>query len=304
MLNRRQLIAASAAAGSCLSFGLRAADTATDGLIRRPIPRSGEQLPVVGIGTNRWIVDAAPEEAAALRATLRTFSELGGKVIDTAPVYRTSEQALGQIISELGIRDAFFLATKVDREGAAEGIARMRDSLGKLGTTQIDLMQVHNLRDADTQLRTMFDWQEQGLLRYVGITTSRTSQYAEMERLMNEHPLDFIQLNYSLADQAAAERLLPLAQDRGMAVMVNLAFARGRLFDAVGASGLPDWAAAFECSSWAQFFLIFVIGHPAVTCVIPGMTKPAHVADNMGAARGTLPDMKQRERMANYFADV
>lgn len=303
-LNRRELIAASASTGALLGLGLGTGRAATNDHITRAIPVSGEQLPVIGIGTNRWVADGTAAETDGLRTTLRRFNELGGRVIDTAPAYRSSETALGIFIRELGIRDAFFLATKVDRAGTEEGIARMEDSLVKLGTDQLDLMQVHNMRDADNQLATMFEWKKRGLLRYVGITTSRVDQFAEMERLMNAFPLDFIQVNYSLGEPQAAERILPTATDRKIAVMVNRPFGRGRLFRTVADATLPSWTEEFDCSSWAQYMLKYVVSHPAVTCVIPGMTKAKHVTDNMGAGRGRLPDPALRTKQKELFASL
>jgi aryl-alcohol dehydrogenase-like predicted oxidoreductase len=303
-LNRRELITAGASTGACLGLGLGTSFADSGNLITRAIPRGNENLPVIGIGTNRWVASGTAAEIDALRSTLRTFNELGGRVIDTAPVYRTSEKALGVLIRELNIRDAFFLATKVDRAGTEEGIARMQDSLEKLGTEQMDLMQVHNMRDADNQLKTMFDWKDKGVLRYVGITTSRVDQFAEMERLMLAFPLDFIQVNYSLGEKQAAERVLPTAAERETAVLVNRPFGRGRLFKKVADVSLPGWAADFDCSSWAQFMLKYIVSHPAVTCAIPGMTKAKHVADNMGAGRGALPDVALRARQEALFASL
>jgi len=301
-LNRRELIAISAGAGAYLGLGLRYAQAGPTELITKAIPGSRELLPVIGIGTNRWVVDGDPEEMAALRATLSAFHAEGGRVIDTAPAYRTSEQALGKLIAELNFKDAFFLATKVDRAGAQEGVARMQDSLQKLDRTQLDLMQVHNLKDADTQLQQMLEWKEQSLLRYVGITTSRNDQFAEMERLMNSFPLDFIQVNYSLGDREAEERVLPTAQDKNIAVLVNRPFGKGKLFKAVANETLPEWSAEFDSTSWAQFLLKYVVSHPAVTCAIPGMTKASHVTDNMGAAHGALASAASRQQQEGWFA--
>jgi aryl-alcohol dehydrogenase-like predicted oxidoreductase len=300
-LNRRELIAISAGASAYLGLGLRLAHSATADLITKAIPGSSEQLPVIGIGTNRWVADGDAAETAALRETLKSFHDYGGRVIDTAPAYRTSEQALGKIIAELNFSDAFFLATKVDRAGQQEGVTRMQDSLQKLGRTRLDLMQVHNLKDADTQLQSMLEWKQQGLLRYVGITTSRNDQFAEMERLMNTFALDFVQVNYSLGDREAAERVLPTALDNNIAVLVNRPFTKGRLFKAVRTVQLPEWSADFDASSWAQFFLKYVVSHPAVTCAIPGMTKATHVTDNMGTARGALADAASRQQQEGWF---
>jgi diketogulonate reductase-like aldo/keto reductase len=309
-LTRRQVIAAGASTGAYLGLGLRAlaqdiglAPTASLP-ITKAIPRTGELLPVIGLGTNRWVAAGNKSAIAELRATLQAFNELGGRVIDTAPSYRSSEKALGQLISELGMRDAFFLATKVDRNQQKEGLARMQDSLDKLDTDSVDLMQIHNLRGAEAQIKNLLTWQEEGRIRYIGVTTSSTSQFADMELLMKTMPLDFIQLNYSLKDRAAEERLLPLALEKGIAVMVNRPFSRGRLFDAFKKETLPAWASDIDCSSWAQFFLKYVVSHPAVTCTIPGTTKELHVRNNMGANFGRLPDKVMRLQQEALFASL
>ena len=305
MLTRRELLAASAGTGIYLGMGLaRAEDPATADLILKPVPSTGELLPAVGIGTNKWVADGDEETLVRLGATLATFTDLGGRVIDTAPSYRTSETALGKLIAEQGIRNAFFLATKVDQLMAVDGLLRMEQSQKNLQTEQIDLMQIHSLRGAEAQMRNLLNWKELERIRYIGMTTSRTDQFAEMEQLMNEFPVDFIQLNYSIIGREAEKRLLPLARDKQVAVMVNLPFHRGRLFKAVEGKPVPAWAAEFDCASWGQFFLKFVISHPAVTCAIPGMTKPEHAADNMAAAYGGLPDENQRARMAKMFKAV
>ena len=302
MLTRRELITASAGAGACLGMGLSPAAAADPSrLILKPVPATGEMLPVIGIGTNKWVDDGDEDTMIRLGATLATFTDRGGRVIDTAPAYRSSESALGRLIEEQGIRNAFFLATKVDRADAVDGLMRMEQSQKKLRTNQIDLMQVHSLRGADEQMRNLQTWKELERIRYIGLTTSRSDQFAEMEQLMREYPVDFVQLNYSVIGREAEKRLLPLAQEKNIAVMVNLPFHRGKLFKAVGDRPVPGWAAEFNCESWAQFFLKFVVSHPAVTCAIPGMTKPEHAGDNMGAAYGRLPDEAERARMAKMF---
>ncbi|MCP4088250.1 MAG: aldo/keto reductase [Gammaproteobacteria bacterium] len=302
ILTRRELLATSAGNGICLGLGLNpAANAQTGQIILKPIPSTGELLPVIGLGTNRWVADGDKNTTTALKSTLTTFSNLGGRVIDTAPAYRSSESALGELIADIGIRNAFFLATKVDKEDSVDGVMRMENSRLNLQTEQLDLMQVHNLRGAETQLRSMLIWKATERVRYIGITTSRTNQFAKMERLMKRYPLDFIQLNYSVVEREAEKRLLPLAQERKIGVMVNLPFHRGRLFAAVKDKPLPKWSSEFDCSSWAQFFLKYVVSHPAVTCTIPGMTKAKHAEDNMGACYGKLPDEAQRKRMAAIF---
>jgi aryl-alcohol dehydrogenase-like predicted oxidoreductase len=310
-LTRRQIIAASASAAAYTGLGLSMAARAGEAissssglLISKPIPRSGEMLPVIGLGTNRWVAAGNKSAINDLRATLRAFTEMGGRVIDTAPSYRSSEKALGQLIAELGMRDAFFLATKVDRNKKEEGLTRMLDSLDKLGTSSVDLMQIHNLRGAEAQIETLRSWQQEGRIRYIGITTSSTSQFADMELLMKTMPVDFVQLNYSLKDRAAEERLLPIALEMGIAVMVNRPFSHGRLFETFKKADLPEWATDIDCSSWAQFFLKYVVSHPAVTCTIPGTTKEIHVRDNMGANYGRLPDKTMRRQQEALFASL
>ena len=273
-------------------------------LIMRPIPSTGEQIPVVGLGTNRYGV-STPEEMAPLREVLRAMPGLGGKVIDTAPSYRGSEAVLGQLMDELGNRDQFFLATKVTAPDGdvEEGIRQMENSFEALKTDMIDLMEVHNLNGADAILPVMKEWKQEGRIRYIGVTTSSTGSHEALMEIMRREPLDFVQVNYSIGSRDAAETVLPLAQDRGMAVMLNVPFGgrRGSVFGLLADKELPEWAAEFDCSSWAQFCLKFIISHPAVTCPIPGTTDVEHLADNLGAARGGLPDAAMRTRMEQLF---
>ncbi len=268
----------------------------------RPIPSTGETLPIVGLGTNRYGVDTSEAARAPLKAALERFHVLGGTVVDTAPMYRTSETVLGDLISELGIRDDLFLATKADRtDGADATVAQMEESLRRLRTDHIDLMQVHNLLGWQEALPVMREWKQEGRVRYIGITTSRARQYEEFEKVMRAEDLDFIQVNYSLEQRGAAERLLPLARDRGMGVIINRAFGGGRIFSTLGDQPVPDWAREFGCESWAQFLLKYAIGHPAATLSIPGMTKLHHVDDNFGAAHGRLPNAEERKRQEAFF---
>ncbi len=298
-IRRRQLLRIIAGAGVSLSVGQHAWAAEPDGPIRKPIPAGDDEtLPVIGIGTNRY---RTGDDLATLRETLRLFHELGGELIDTAPVYRSSEQALGTIIADLGIRDDLFVATKVELEKRERGLQRMRDSLEKLQTNRLDLVQSHNMRGAETMLPEMREWQQDGRIRYIGITTSHDEDFPRMLTLMQREPLEFIQVNYSLGNRAAADRILPLAIDKGIAVLVNLPFGRGRLFSALGDRPLPDWAAEFDCRSWAQFLLKYVVSHPAVTCAIPGTTKPRHARDNIGAAYGRLPDAALRKKQEAFF---
>jgi aryl-alcohol dehydrogenase-like predicted oxidoreductase len=271
-------------------------------LIKKAIPSSGETVPIIGLGTNRYGVGNDAEKRAVLRAALARFHELGGTVIDTAPMYRSSESVLGDLIADLGIRDDLFIATKSDKNAGADAtMAQMQDSQRKLRTETFDLMQVHNLIGWQDALPGMREWQQEGRIRYVGITTSRADQYAEFEKVLRQEKLDFIQINYSLEQREAAEKILPLAADRGVAVIINRAFGGGRIFEKVGNQPLPDWAQEFGCESWAQFLLKYAIGHPAATLAIPGMTKLHHVDDNFGAAHGRLPDADERNRQEAFY---
>jgi aryl-alcohol dehydrogenase-like predicted oxidoreductase len=266
-------------------------------LIRRPIPSSGEMLPAIGIGTSRrYEVEPVPEKVAPLREAVERFVALGGTVIDTAPSYGTAEDVLGMILPG-PLREKVFLASKVSEPGRAAGAAQIERSFERLRTPVIDLIAVHNLIDPENNLATLRDLKARKRIRYLGVTVWRDGQLPDLEAVMRREALDAIQVNYAIDNRAAAERILPLAQERGMAVMVNVPFGRDRLFKAVQGRALPPWAAEFDCASWPQFFLKYVIAHPAVTCPIPGMAKASYVEDNLGAARGRLPDAATRAKM-------
>jgi aryl-alcohol dehydrogenase-like predicted oxidoreductase len=303
-LSRRELLKAGFGMGAslCLPSASLLAQEGT--VIQRKIPSSGESVPIIGIGTAHRYQGTTEAERAPLREVLRQFKELGGKVIDTAPAYGNAETVLGELVAELGIRDALFLATKVGAQGRDAGIEQMEQSRQRLRTLRIDLIAVHNLGDTQTQLRTLRDWKQAGRIRYVGITTSSDRQYEEFEQTMKTEALDFIQVDYALDNRNADQRILPLAADRGMAVMINLPFGRGRLFKAVEGRQLPPWASEFDCTSWGQFFLKYIVSHPAVTCAIPGTAKVEHLIDNLGAARGRLPDPTMRRRMESFIDQV
>lgn len=296
-ISRRRLLQAGlAVAGTALLPPVQAQSP----LLTRPVPSTGVRLPIVGIGTNRFSY-GVPAYFARLRDTLATFAKLGGQVVDTAPAYGDSESVIGAILAETGLRDRLFLATKVGRESAAEGRESLSHSFAALRTRRLDLVQLHSLRGVETVLPVLRERQAAGDIGHIGITTSNDSQYADMEAIMRRERLDFVQVDYAVGNRGAAERLLPLAADRGMAVLVNLPFGRGAQFRAVGPRPLPEWAADIDCRSWAQVFLKYVLSHPAVTCAIPGSTQVVHVADNLGAARGRLPDTAQRQTIARYF---
>ncbi len=300
-ITRRELLELSIAAVAT-GAAARRAFTQPSPLVTKRIPATGERVPVIGLGTRNYRAGSDLAELTPYRETLRAFIENGGTVVDTAPSYGNSESVLGTLISELGVRNRVFLATKVDRAGKDEGIARMNASMATLKTPKVDLMQVHNLRDTATQLATLREWKSAGKVRLIGVTTSSDDQYAELERILGAEKLDFIQVDYALDQRAADARLLPMALDKGVAVLINLPFGRGRLFQALGSKPLPDYAKEIQCTTWAQFALKYVVSHPAITAAIPGMTKPHHAVENMGAARGHMPDAALRKRMEQVLA--
>ncbi len=301
-IDRRSFLGAGIGAAASLALPARAAAQQPQALIRKPIPSSGETIPVVGVGTARRYQDASsPAELAPLRQTLDRFLTLGGSVIDTAPTYGRAEAVVGEILESLPRRDRAFLATKVSISGQEAGAAQIEQSFRQLKTSKIDLIAVHNLRDTDLHLKTLRALKAAGRIRYIGITTSFERQHPDFEAVMRREALDFIQVDYALDNRAAAERILPLARERGMAVMINLPFGRNRLFNAVQGRQLPEWAAEIDCASWAQFFLKYIVSHEAVTCAIPGMAKPEYAEDNLGAARGRLPDAAMRRRMEGFI---
>ena len=265
------------------------------------IPSSGEALPPVGLGTSRVFNSVSGENQRAALVDVLEALFAGGTLVDTSPMYGNSETHLGELLPLAAGNENMFCATKVWIEGRESGVKQMRESMEKMGVDRIDLMQVHNLVDWEVHLESMRQMQAEGLFRYLGITTSNPRQFADFERVMRAADWDFVQLNYSLGEREAEQRLLPLAQESGMAVMVNRPFVRGDLFRRVGRKPLPDVAAELGCDSPAQLFLKWILGHPAVTCVIPATTKVKHMADNLGAARGPLPDAEQRERIEAWI---
>lgn len=278
----------------------------TQAINYKTIPSSGEMIAPVGIGTNRYGVGDDEAQRAPLRDTLARFAELGGQVIDTAYIYGSSEAVLGDLISELGIRDELFLVSKTDIRGQIRGVEGVEGSLERLRTDRLDAMLVHNFANLDTELPMLRELKEQGIVRYIGASTSTADQHDEMERLLRNEDVDIIQVNYSLGDRASAQTILPLAADRGVAVMINIPFSgsRNSLFDDVEGHELPEWAAEFDCSSWGQFFLKYIISHPAITVAIPGTRQVRHANDNFGAAVGRLPDAAQRRRQEEFFDSI
>ena len=294
---RRRALLGVLAAGALVKPA-RAAPLAT-----RAIPATGEALPIIGVGT--WQTFDVGNDAAA-RAPLREVLKLlDGNVVDSSPMYGSSEAVAGELIAGLGMRKRLFIATKVWTSGRAEGIRQMETSFRRLRVERMDLMQVHNLVDVATHTSTLKDWKKQGRVRYIGITHYTASAYAEVERWMRTGDYDFLQINYSLDEREAEQRLLPLAREKKIAVIVNRPFGQGSLFRRVRGKALPEWAQAeLGVQSWAQYFLKWIVGHPAVTCAIPGTGKPEHMRDNLAAGVGPLPDAAQRARMAESLAKL
>ena len=299
-MDRRDFLKITAGTALAAGGGWGALMADSHGLIEVTIPSSGRKVPAVGIGTVSFRGAPGTAEMAPFRETLEVFHRLGGRLLDTSPNYGNSEQVLGHLLPELGLREDVFMATKVDREERAAGIERMEGSVERLGPP-IDLMQVHNLRGTDEVMPALLEWKGEGRLGHVGVTTHRVEQHDGIEACMEKYPLDFIQINYSLADRAAADRLLPMALDKGVAVLVNRPFGRGRLFDAVRGQALPSWAADIDAGSWGQVFLKYILSHPAATIPIPGTSKPHHAEDNMAAMRGRLPDAALRREMEVFI---
>jgi len=312
-LSRRDVLRAGVAASVGLAFGqvplhalnVRPRTWQQLPLITKPIPATGERLPVVGIGTNRFGVETE-EEAIPLREVLRRLPELGGSVVDTARGYGRSEEVIGRAMTELGNRDSLFIATKYNTGGRNAGVAAragLEQAFARLRTDTIDLMMVHDLGGTAELLPLMRELKQAGQFRYVGMSTSSDSQYGQIAAVMRSEPLDFIEIDYSLGNRAAAETMLPLAQERGIAVLINVPFGgrRASVFQELGSRPLPGWAAEFDATSWAQVVLKWIVSHPAVTATIPGTRSVAHLVDNQAAARGRLPDAAMRRRIEAYY---
>ncbi|MGZ5546232.1 MAG: aldo/keto reductase [Limisphaerales bacterium] len=274
-------------------------------MLTRIIPSSGEKLPVIGLGTWRaFDIDPTADIRRQLEDVLSLFVKLGGRVIDSSPMYGRAEEVIGGVTSSLGIREKLFLATKVWTRGKENGMKSMERSMALLRTNRIDLMQVHNLVDVDTQLATLREWKQEGRIRYIGITHYESGALSEIEKLMRTEKFDFVQINYSLMEPEAEQSVLPLARERGVAVLANRPFGAGDLFSKVRSKPLPDWVAEFDCRSWAQFFLKWIVANPAVTCAIPATNKPDHLEDNMHGGMGRLPDAAMRRQMTEIVSSL
>ena len=310
-LSRAEFLRVSAAAvvaaavGATSDGGRRAAAGAANAapITTRKIPSSGAALPVIGVGT--WQVfdaGASAAERAPLALVLETLFAGGGSVVDSSPMYGRAEGVAGDLLAAAKTRDKAFIATKVWTRGRAEGVAQMERSFALFKTDKIDLMQVHNLLDCETHLQTLRGWKAEGRIGFIGVTHYTSSAYGELEAVLRKEKLDFVQLNYAMDDRAAEKVLLPLAADRGIAVLVNRPFGGGGLLRTLKGRALPVWAAEIGCNSWAQILLKFIVSHPAVTCAIPGTAKPEHMLDNLDAGRGVMPDAGFREKMAAAIA--
>jgi aryl-alcohol dehydrogenase-like predicted oxidoreductase len=314
MITRRQYLKLSLAAGAAFALDPRLAwaENRTLSLLMRPIPSSGELIPAVGLGSSATFAQVArSEDVAVLRDVLATLVRQGGSVFDTAPSYGASEEVAGDIARELGITDDIFWATKVNVAGRGGGAAdpaearvQIERSFQRIGKPAIDLIQVHNLGDVPTQLGILQELKAAGRIRYTGVTTTSERQYDQLLDIMRREPLDFIGIDYAIDNRTVEEDVLPLAQDRGIAVMVYVPFGRTRLWERVRGQEVPAWAAEFGAESWAQFFLKFVLAHPAVTVVTPATSQARHMADNLGAALGDLPDEAMRRRMMEHVASL
>ena len=271
-------------------------------MLQRLIPNTGESIPVIGIGTwKQFDVNHDSPERKDLKKVLTLLHQYKATLIDSSPMYGRSEEVIGKLTQEIGLADKFFYATKVWTTGKEAGIKQMKESMQKMKRSVMDLMQIHNLVDWQTHLKTLRQWKTEGIIRYMGITHYTTSSHADLEKIIQKEPLDFVQLNYSIATRNAERKLLPLATDKGVAVIINEPLEKGQLFEKIRNRSLPSWTAEYAIQSWAEFFLKYIISHPAVTCVIPATSNPAHMKDNLKAGEGTVPDERAREKMAKYF---
>lgn len=298
-LLRRKFITHACAAPVALGVMPRMLSAMAGDVIKRAIPSSGEEISIMGMGTYSTFSHATPLEQ--LGEVMQAFFDHGGQMIDSSPMYGPAEGLVGELLKITQNTAGYFAATKVWTDGRQAGIDQMNESMKLMGAETMDLMQIHNLRDWKVHLETLKEWKEQGRIRYLGITTSHGRFHEQLESIMKTEPLDFIQLTYSATNRLTDERLLPLARDRGIATIINRPYQGGDLFRKVRGKPLPDWAGEIDCASWGQFFLKFIAGHPAVTCIIPATSKVKHALDNMAGGKGRVPDAAQRKRMISYL---
>ena len=269
----------------------------------RPIPGTDETLPIVGFGSSKPVLEIPAEGTEPVAAVIRVLLEHGGRVVDTSPRTPEIDEEFGQVLTAPEFSDRLFVATKINTDGEAAGIAQMRQNQRLVGRRTLDLLQVESMRDLDVHWPNVLRWKDAGEARYIGVTVSSNGQHSDFEAVMRAEPLDFVQINYSVMEPGAEDRLLPLAQDLGMAVLINRPFMNGTYFGRVSGRALPDWAAEFDCATWAQFSLKYILAHPAVTCVLTETTNPEHMADNVGAGFGRLPDEATKRRMRELVRD-
>lgn len=304
-LMRRSFLKVLLGLGSVLVAGPGWGKAHASGRIVRTIPATGEKLPVIGMGS--WLtfdVAGSRRELKTRVNVLRAFFDNGGAVVDSSPMYGSSEEVIGYCLKQLDNTQRFFSATKVWTWGKTSGINQMELSRKLWGVKRFDLMQIHNMLDWESHLETLKEMKAEGSVRYIGITTSHGRRHRALEQALSDHQFDFVQFTYNILERETEKRLLPLAQERGTAVIVNRPFDGGDLFGYVRGKPLPKWAADFDCSNWAQFFLKFIVSHPAVTCAIPATTRVDHMNQNMGAGLGRLPDQQMRQRMIQYFKSL
>jgi diketogulonate reductase-like aldo/keto reductase len=297
--SRRDTLRLLGGVGAALALGSAACETPK--IMTRRIPSTGEELAAIGLGTWQVFDVGGATERAPLREVIAAFAKAGGKVIDSSPMYGSAESVAGDLIAELGLRERLFIATKVWTSGREDGIRQMEASFRRTRVKQMDLMQIHNLKDVGVHTKTLNDMKAQGRIRYTGITHYTASAHAEVETWLKKEKYDFLQINYSLAERESDKRLLEICRERNIAVIANRPFAEGAMFRRVRGKPLPPWAAEIGVASWAQYFLKWIVAHPAITCAIPGTGSPAHIADNVAAGFGALPDERMRKRMTEHF---
>jgi diketogulonate reductase-like aldo/keto reductase len=302
--SRRRCLQTAGIGLAALGFGKIAMSEVANPIVRT-IPKSGEPLPPIGLGTyDAFDIGNDKSDRDSAKEVLKRFVELGGTIVDSSPMYGRAETVIGDLSTELSINGKLWIATKVWTNGRESGISQMNDSLRKLHREKIELMQVHNLQDAKTHLAKLRDWKKSGEIKYLGVTHYHAGAYDSLEQAIKSGEMDFVQLNYSIAEREAEQRMLKLAADVGTAVIANRPFANGSVFNAVKGKALPAWTSEIDCTSWGQFFLKYILGHRAVTCVIPATRNPKHLIDNMGAGHGRLPDEAMRKKMAAYFLSL
>ena len=305
-LSRRTFIQLSTATTAALLLPnphTTAMNSIPSNILTRPIPKCEERIPIVGMGTwQTFDVGNNTADRANIKKILAAFVEMGGKLLDSSPMYGSSEEVAGDLATELGVLEQLFMATKVWTTGKNAGIKQMEDSMKKMQSNPIDLMQVHNLLDFRTHIETLRKWKAEGKIRYIGITHYTDSSHGNLVKLIESEALDFVQFNYSILSRHAEKQLLPAAQANGVATLINRPYESGSLFRKVKGKELPEWAKDYGIKSWGQFFLKFILSHPAVTCVIPATSKEHHLRDNMGAAFGEMPDDKVREEMSRFLS--